>query len=359
MRTSAENFYQDLTWLCLHQYGAFNSPVWFNVGLYHQYGVGKGGGEGSWYWEPRGRQGAPRAQPIPLSAGQRLLHPERQGQHGGHHAPGRLRGHALQIRLRHRLRPVHPALHRARNSPAAASPSGPMSFLRIYDQVANAVKSGGKTRRAAKMNTLKDWHPDIEDFIEAKTIEEKKAWALIEQGYDGSYNGDAYGSVMFQNENLSVRASDEFMKAAVEGTRLVDAPRDRWRTVRKEKRPRVAAQNRRGHLDLRRSRHAVRHHHPHLAHLQGQRPPELHQPVLGISVPQRHRLQPRLAQPRSASNKPTARSTSSASKPPCASSSSPRKSSWTAPAIRSSRSPKTPTPSARSASATPISARSS
>jgi ribonucleoside-diphosphate reductase alpha chain len=97
-------------------------------------------------------------------------------------------------------------------------PSGPMSFLRIYDQVANAVKSGGKTRRAAKMNTLKDWHPDIEDFIEAKTTEEKKAWALIEQGYDGSYNGDAYGSVMFQNENLSVRASDDFMKAAVAGS---------------------------------------------------------------------------------------------------------------------------------------------
>ncbi len=94
--------------------------------------------------------------------------------------------------------------------------SGPLSFLRIYDQVANAVKSGGKTRRAAKMNTLKDWHPDIEEFVEAKTIEEKKAWALIEQGYDGSYNGDAYGSVMFQNENLTVRASDEFMQSAEE-----------------------------------------------------------------------------------------------------------------------------------------------
>jgi len=95
------------------------------------------------------------------------------------------------------------------------SPSGPLSFLRVYDQVANVVKSGGKTRRAAKMNTLKDWHPDIEEFIEAKTIEEKKAWALIEQGYDGSYNGDAYGSVMFQNENLTVRVSDEFMNAAI------------------------------------------------------------------------------------------------------------------------------------------------
>src|SRR6202171_1565590 len=96
-------------------------------------------------------------------------------------------------------------------------PSGPLSFLRVYDQVAHVVKSRGKTRRAAKMNTLKDWHPDIEEFIDAKQKEEKKAWALIEQGYDGSYNGDAYGSVMYQNENLSVRVSDEFMEAALEG----------------------------------------------------------------------------------------------------------------------------------------------
>jgi len=67
------------------------------------------------------------------------------------------------------------------------------------------------------MNTLRDWHGDIEEFIDAKQKEEKKAWALIEQGYDGSYNGDAYGSVMYQNENLSVRASDEFFEAALAG----------------------------------------------------------------------------------------------------------------------------------------------
>ncbi|HWN93494.1 MAG TPA: vitamin B12-dependent ribonucleotide reductase, partial [Methylomirabilota bacterium] len=96
-------------------------------------------------------------------------------------------------------------------------PSGPLSFLKVYDQVANVVKSGGKTRRAAKMNTLRDWHGDIEEFIDCKQKEEKKAWALIEQGYDGSYNGDAYGSVMYQNENLSVRVSDEFMNAALDG----------------------------------------------------------------------------------------------------------------------------------------------
>ncbi|MEI7866174.1 MAG: adenosylcobalamin-dependent ribonucleoside-diphosphate reductase, partial [Chthoniobacterales bacterium] len=82
----------------------------------------------------------------------------------------------------------------------------------------------GKTRRAAKMNTLKDWHPDIEEFIESKMREEKKAWALIEQGYDGSFNGEAYGSVMYQNENLTVRVSDEFMEAAVNGRE--------WTTVR-------------------------------------------------------------------------------------------------------------------------------
>src|SRR3979411_1319979 len=96
-------------------------------------------------------------------------------------------------------------------------PSGPLSFLKVYDQVANVVKSGGKTRRAAKMNTLRDWHGDIEEFIDAKQKEEKKAWSRIVQGYDGSYNGDAYGSVMYQNENLSVRASDEFMQAAMDG----------------------------------------------------------------------------------------------------------------------------------------------
>ena len=102
-------------------------------------------------------------------------------------------------------------------------PSGPLSFLKVYDQVANVVKSGGKTRRAAKMNTLRDWHGDIEEFIDAKQKEEKKAWALIEQGYDGSYNGDAYGSVMYQNENLSVRVSDEFMQAAARRQGMVDA----------------------------------------------------------------------------------------------------------------------------------------
>ena len=159
-------------------------------------------------------------------------------------------------------------------------PSGPLSFLKVYDQVANVVKSGGKTRRAAKMNTLKDWHPDIEEFIDAKQKEEKKAWALIEQGYDGSYNGDAYGSVMYQNENLSVRVSDDFMNAAIED-------REWWTRRVRDGSPcetqgsaHAAAQDRRRHPHLRRSRDAVRHHHPQVAHLQRHRPAELHQSVL-------------------------------------------------------------------------------
>ena len=91
--------------------------------------------------------------------------------------------------------------------------SGPVSFMRGYDAFAGVIKSGGKTRRAAKMVILDVDHPDIVEFIESKAHEEKKAWALIEQGYDPSFTGEAYGSVFFQNANHSVRVTDEFMKA--------------------------------------------------------------------------------------------------------------------------------------------------
>jgi ribonucleoside-diphosphate reductase alpha chain len=93
--------------------------------------------------------------------------------------------------------------------------SGPVSFMRGYDAFAGVVKSGGKTRRAAKMVILDVDHPDIEDFINSKLKEEKKAWALIEAGYDPSFTGEAYGSVAFQNANHSVRVTDDFMRAVV------------------------------------------------------------------------------------------------------------------------------------------------
>ena len=93
--------------------------------------------------------------------------------------------------------------------------SGPVSFMRGYDAFAGVVKSGGKTRRAAKMVILDVGHPDIEEFINCKLKEEKKAWALIEAGYDASFTGEAYGSVAFQNANHSVRVTDDFMRAVV------------------------------------------------------------------------------------------------------------------------------------------------
>ncbi|MEK7726976.1 MAG: LAGLIDADG family homing endonuclease, partial [candidate division KSB1 bacterium] len=92
--------------------------------------------------------------------------------------------------------------------------SGPVSFMRGFDAFAGVIKSGGKTRRAAKMVILNIDHPDIEEFINSKAGEEKKAWALIDAGYDGSFNGEAYNSIFFQNANHSVRVTDEFMQAA-------------------------------------------------------------------------------------------------------------------------------------------------
>jgi len=94
--------------------------------------------------------------------------------------------------------------------------SGPVSFMKGYDAFAGVIKSGGKTRRAAKMVILNADHPDVMDFINCKVEEEKKAWALIDAGYDGSFTGTAYTSVFFQNSNNSVRVTDDFMRAVLD-----------------------------------------------------------------------------------------------------------------------------------------------
>mgnify|MGYP006170993059 FL=1 len=94
--------------------------------------------------------------------------------------------------------------------------SGPVSFMKGYDAFAGVIKSGGKTRRAAKMVILNADHPDVVEFINCKVEEEKKAWALIDAGYDGSFTGVAYGSIFFQNSNNSVRVTDDFMRAVLD-----------------------------------------------------------------------------------------------------------------------------------------------
>ncbi len=206
----AEVFYNELTWLCVNQYGSFNSPVWFNVGLYDVYGIA--GGKHNYRWDLQERTAVPcqNSYEYPQSSAcfiqavkdsmediMRLATSEAMlFKHGS--------GTGTDLST----------LRSSREKLAGGGkPSGPLSFMRVYDQIAAVIKSGGKTRRAAKMQSLKVDHPDIREFITCKTVEEKKAWALIEAGYSGEHNSEAYDSVMFQNSNLSVRVTDEFMQA--------------------------------------------------------------------------------------------------------------------------------------------------
>jgi ribonucleoside-diphosphate reductase alpha chain len=215
-KADGEIFYDELTWLCVNQHGAFNSPVWFNVGLYSQYKVGKASDKGNWHWDPATNE-ARRANTqyeYPQGSACFIQSVEDNMENIMQLAYSEAMLFKFGSGTGTDLTPIRSSREKLSGG---GRPSGPMSFLRVYDQVANVVKSGGKTRRAAKMNTIRDWHGDVEDFITAKSKEERKAWALIEQGYDGSFNGEAYGSVMYQNENLSVRVSDEFMQAAVDG----------------------------------------------------------------------------------------------------------------------------------------------
>lgn len=183
----AEAFSDELTYLLLHQKLSFNSPVWFNVGVeshpqcsacfilsvddtmdsildwYRKEGIIFKGGSGSG---------------VNLS---------------------KIRSSKEQLA-------------------GGGTASGPVSFMRAADASAGVIKSGGKTRRAAKMVVLDADHPDIKEFVQCKVDEEKKAWTLIEAGYDGSLDGDAYSSIFFQNANNSVRATENFMRAVESGS---------------------------------------------------------------------------------------------------------------------------------------------
>ncbi len=212
----ARIFEEELIWLCLNQVGAFNSPVWFNLGLYQAYGTGKTSTRGNLFWDPAEKK-VKRAQTqyeYPQCSACFIQHVDDTMESIMELA----RSEAMLFKFGSGSGTDLSPLRSTREKLSGGGrPSGPLSFLAVYDAVAGVVKSGGKTRRAAKMNTLRDTHPDIEEFIDAKRKEEMKVWALIEQGYDPSFNGEAYGTVRFQNENLSVRATDTFMEAAING----------------------------------------------------------------------------------------------------------------------------------------------
>jgi ribonucleoside-diphosphate reductase alpha chain len=207
----AERFHDELTWLCLNQYGSFNSPVWFNVGLYHKYGIE--GPANNWRWDeetrtvvraesaykyPQGSACFIQSVSDDMDSIMKLAHSE-----------------AMLFKFGSGTGTDLSTLRSSKEKlSGGGKPSGPVSFMRVYDAIASVVKSGGKTRRAAKMQTLKVHHPDILEFIECKTKEEKKAQTLIRAGYEANFNGEAYSSVMFQNANLSVRVTDAFLRAA-------------------------------------------------------------------------------------------------------------------------------------------------
>src|SRR5688572_4656477 len=180
--TDREAFHAELTHLLLRQKASFNSPVWFNVGV-----------------EAHPQCSACFINSVEDSMDSILTLAKTEGMLFKY---GSGTGSNLS------------SLRSSRELLAGGgTASGPVSFMKGFDAFAGVIKSGGKTRRAAKMVILNADHPDVLDFIRCKASEEKKAWALIDSGYDGSFNGEAYGSIFFQNSNNSVRVTDEFMKA--------------------------------------------------------------------------------------------------------------------------------------------------
>jgi ribonucleoside-diphosphate reductase alpha chain len=180
-------FGDELTHLLVQQKAAFNSPVWFNVGI----------------------ETHPQSSACFINAVQDTMES----------ILGLARTEGMLFKFGSGTGSNLSSIRSSKEPLAGGgTASGPVSFMRGYDAFAGVIKSGGKTRRAAKMVILNTDHPDIVEFVNCKADEEKKAWALIDAGYDGAFNvrGGAYDSVFFQNANHSVRVTDEFMRAVIE-----------------------------------------------------------------------------------------------------------------------------------------------
>src|SRR5262249_21465204 len=207
---AADTFYGELRHLLLNQKVAFNPPVWFNVGCDR---LEPNSDAQNWHWNPHtcavefsvtGYK-KPQCSACFINSVQDSLDSilNLAKTEGMLFKWGSGTGSNLSS-----IRGSNETLS------GGGTASGPLSFMRGFDAFAGVIKSGGKTRRAAKMVILNVDHPDIIDFIECKQKEEAKAWTLVQAGYDGSGpDSEAYSSIFFQNANNSVRVNDGFMNA--------------------------------------------------------------------------------------------------------------------------------------------------
>src|SRR6185503_19378807 len=210
----ADAFEAELSYLLVNQIGAFNSPVWFNCGLYHEYGIAGRGG--NYVWDPK------RGEVVETTDA--YSHPQCSAcfiQSVGDDLMSIFDLAKNEARLFKYGSGTGTNFSKVRGRQEKLSgggySSGLMSFLEVLDKGAGATKSGGTTRRAAKMVCLDMDHPEIVDFISWKSREERKVAALIAAGYSSDFNGEAYRTVAGQNSNNSVRVSDAFMNAVEKG----------------------------------------------------------------------------------------------------------------------------------------------
>ena len=209
-KEDAETFEAELTHLLVNQKVAFNSPVWFNCGLFHEYQISGSGG--NWHWNPKTNQieqtkdsySHPQCSACFIqSVSDDLMS-----------IFGLVQAEARLFKFGSGTGTNFSALRgKQEKLSGGGTSSGLMSFLEVLDRGAGATKSGGTTRRAAKMVVLDMDHPEIVDFIDWKLREEKKVRALIAAGYPSDFNGEAYRTVSGQNSNNSIRIMDEFMHA--------------------------------------------------------------------------------------------------------------------------------------------------
>ncbi len=211
----AQIFEEEMTWLLVNQHGAFNSPVWFNCGLWHHRKVNEGEAAGYYFDRKSGKaQRAPGPYHYPQCSACFIIDIQDDMDSILDHAikEGRL------FKFGSGTGTNYSSLRSSKESVSGGGKaSGPLSFMRIFDSVAGAIKSGGKTRRAAKMDILNVDHPDICEFIWAKKTQEDIGRTLTQQhGYSSSMDGLIYHDTLrFQNSNQSVRVNQEFMEAMI------------------------------------------------------------------------------------------------------------------------------------------------